>query len=701
MKGLKSSLGAKISACILFVISLVAVTVCGIGILYLAYGNVYFDEGKTERENIVDTYLYDQMHDISMYYENEINEDFNKKNYDNGSYKFDSLLNIYGRDDTNLAFTIIDAEGNEIVSNCKIANPKYEKTEVYTIIKNKKYENEIRSFETYNERWAYIEECEDKYYDVYYDYYDQNTDSDETYECILDISYMTGEPVDITVVGCVNDKLSVKDDLFFRLAWFDKLVELRYTVILLAAMALIICLVSFVFLLCAAGHKDGEEGIHLNWADKIPLDLYWGALAFIAIMLVLILDSGIGWSYGWHSIVGIICAGVVIFAVIMLGMAAVLSFASRAKYGKWWKNTVIYMILNLIRKCIIMLFKAIPAMPKLMIGLALLCVVNFIIAVLDTYDGSILFWFAECVLLVPFVVMIAFQLRKLKKGIDNIACGDFKSQVDTAKLLPELKACGESINDINNVLSREVNERMKSERFKTELITNVSHDIKTPLTSIISYVDIIKKKEIADEELKAYIEVLDRQSGRLKKLIEDLVECSKAQTGNITVNKTSLDIGVLLTQTVGEYQEKLEANALSLVVEQPNESLYVSADGRLLWRAVDNLLNNACKYSLPGTRVYLKLEKAGKEAVVTLKNVSKDQLNMSSDELMERFVRGDSSRNTEGSGLGLAIAKSLLDLQQAKLELKIDGDLFKVVIKYRLIEGEFVNAGNQKSDEEI
>lgn len=692
MRSLKSSLAAQIGAMFLFVISLMVLAVSCVGIFFMVYENVYFDEGIAAREEIVTNYLQGEMLVIADHYENELNLEYIEKNLVDENFEFQELLEVYDKKETNVAFSIADEKGKEIVSNYHLYSPEYECIDEYTVLADKRYENETRSFETYNERWAYIEECEDKYFDVYYDAYDQNTDADETYECILNISYVTGDPVDITITACLADELVVKDELYFTLAWFDKLVDLRYTIIAIAVMAFVIFMFSFIFLFCAAGHKAGVEGIHLNWADRIPLDLYWGALFFLAVLMIRSVDS-IG--YWRMELISIALFAVAVFVLIILAMAALLSFATRAKAGKWWQNTIIYKVFKLIFKVAKMVFTAIPVIPKVMVGLAALCLANLVIAFLYPEDGSVLFWFVECVLLVPMVVLVVLQLRKLRKGVENIACGDFKSQVDTSKLMPELRACGESINSINNVLSREVNERMKSERFKTELITNVSHDIKTPLTSIINYVDIIKKKDIADEELRSYIEVLDRQSGRLKKLIEDLVECSKAQTGNIAVNKTSLDIGVLLTQTVGEYQEKLEANELSLVVEQPEESLYVSADGRLLWRAVDNLLNNACKYSLPGTRVYLKLEEIGDEAVVTLKNVSKDQLNMTSEELMERFVRGDSSRNTEGSGLGLSIAQSLIELQQAKMELKIDGDLFKVVIRFKKIGGEFVGADKQ------
>ena len=227
--------------------------------------------------------------------------------------------------------------------------------------------------------------------------------------------------------------------------------------------------------------------------------------------------------------------------------------------------------------------------------------------------------------------------------------------------------------------------QMRSEKLKTELITNVSHDIKTPLTSIINYIDLIKKENITQQPLADYVDVVGRQSDRLKKLVVDLVEASKASTGNITVNLATTGLKLLLSQAVGEYSEKAENAGLELTTTLPEEEMYILTDGRLLWRVFDNLLNNACKYSQPGTRVYINLEKKSEKAIITFKNVSKTQLNISPDQLMERFVRGDSSRNTEGSGLGLNIAQSLTEILNGKMSLHIDGDLFKVVLIFDVI----------------
>ena len=240
----------------------------------------------------------------------------------------------------------------------------------------------------------------------------------------------------------------------------------------------------------------------------------------------------------------------------------------------------------------------------------------------------------------------------------------------------------ENLNGINEAVATAVEEQPKSEKLKTELITNVSHDIKTPLTSIINYIDLLKKEEMPSVTAQEYVNVLSRQSGRLKKLVEDLVEASKASTGNIPVTLAEINLNLLIEQTTGEYSEKAEKSDLSLAVTVPQNDIFVLSDGRMLWRIFDNLLNNACKYSQPGTRVYINLETRDEMVNITFRNVSKTQLNISPDELMERFVRGDSSRNTEGSGLGLNIAQSLTELLGGEMALHIDGDLFKVILTF-------------------
>ena len=280
---------------------------------------------------------------------------------------------------------------------------------------------------------------------------------------------------------------------------------------------------------------------------------------------------------------------------------------------------------------------------------------------------------------------LAAVMQKIKQGGEKIAGGQLEHKIDTKYMIGDFKSFSESLNNINDGLQSAVNERMRSEHFKTELITNVSHDIKTPLTSIVNYVDLIKKEDCDNETVNSYIEVLDRQSSRLKKLVEDLVEASKASTGNLPVNLMPCDVGVLLTQTVGEFEDRLEKSGVTPIVNIPESPIRIMADGRHLWRVFDNLMNNVCKYAMAGTRVYLDVKAVGDKAVITFRNISKYELNVSPDELMERFVRGDSSRNTEGSGLGLSIAKSLVELQNGNMALDVYGDLFKVTLEFPII----------------
>jgi signal transduction histidine kinase len=244
----------------------------------------------------------------------------------------------------------------------------------------------------------------------------------------------------------------------------------------------------------------------------------------------------------------------------------------------------------------------------------------------------------------------------------------------------DLKQVADQLNNLSEGIHKAVEKQMQSERFKAELITNVSHDLKTPLTSIINYIDLLKQTHIDDPKALEYLEVLDRKSQRLKKLTEDLVEASKASTGTLKVEKTSLDFGQLVAQALGEYDEKLRSAKLTPVYHQPENPLMVLADGRHLWRVLDNLLNNCVKYAMPGTRVYLSLRQGTSFVTLEMKNISSEPLNLTAEELMERFVRGDSSRTTEGSGLGLNIAQNLVSLQGGHFALSVDGDLFKAIV---------------------
>lgn len=464
--------------------------------------------------------------------------------------------------------------------------------------------------------------------------------------------------------------------------------ELRYVSIVVLVVSLILEAFVFVFLLSAAGHHGETGEIRPSFIDKIPFDLYTALTVFAGIFLIAAMAE-VSYSNTAMLVVVLIAALGVIAALISLLWC--MSLAVRIKLGTTIKSCIIYRVgawcLRLIKKVFYTFkdgLKAIPMFPRAVLIIAAILFVEFLwIAIAGTSPGKQLFgWFIERAVLVLATLYALLSMKQLLEAGQRIAKGELDCKVDTSKLRGPFKEHGEDLNSITDGMNRAVGERMKSERFRTELITNVSHDIKTPLTSIINYVDLLEKEQPENEKMREYLEVLDRQSAKLKKLIDDLLEASKASSGSLSVNLTECELGILLDQMAGEYSEKLSAAGLELILTKPEESVKIMADGRHMWRIFDNLLNNICKYAQRGTRVYLDLTADALKAVVTFRNISATRLNISGDELTERFVRGDSSRNTEGSGLGLSIAQSLAQLQKGALDITVDGDLFKVVLSF-------------------
>ena len=464
--------------------------------------------------------------------------------------------------------------------------------------------------------------------------------------------------------------------------------ELRYVSIAVLVVSLILEAFVFVFLLSAAGHHGETGEIRPSFIDKIPFDLYTALTVFAGIFLIAAMAE-VSYSNTAMLVVVLIAALGVIAALISLLWC--MSLAVRIKLGTTIKSCIIYRVgawcLRLIKKVFYTFkdgLKAIPMFPRAVLIIAAILFVEFLwIAIAGTSPGKQLFgWFIERAVLVLATLYVLLSMKQLLEAGQRIAKGELDCKVDTSKLRGPFKEHGEDLNSITDGMNRAVGERMKSERFRTELITNVSHDIKTPLTSIINYVDLLEKEQPENEKMREYLEVLDRQSAKLKKLIDDLLEASKASSGSLSVNLTECELGILLDQMAGEYSEKLSAAGLELILTKPEESVKIMADGRHMWRIFDNLLNNICKYAQRGTRVYLDLTADALKAAVTFRNISATRLNISGDELTERFVRGDSSRNTEGSGLGLSIAQSLAQLQKGALDITVDGDLFKVVLRF-------------------
>ena len=460
--------------------------------------------------------------------------------------------------------------------------------------------------------------------------------------------------------------------------------HMKYSVYVILALSLTVFVASFVYLVSAAGHKKDQKQVQGSFLCKVPADLFTViclvAESSLAVGISLLGNAGSPDNYVFYAaamLFLLLCGG-------WLALGYLLDFAVRIKLGKWWRNTLIYKVLrsiyrgwNKVGENKSILWKGLA----IFLGVNFLEVLIFVVFGVD-YSKIMIVWFAEKAVILFVGGEVLIQMKRLQEGGKHIAEGDLDYQIDTEHMLPALKEHAADLNRINEGVSKAVNEKMKSERFKTELITNVSHDIKTPLTSIINYVDLLEKEEIPNENAKEYLEVLERQSARLKKLIEDLIEASKASSGSLSVNLEKLEAGVFLVQTVGEFKEKTEKNKLDLQIKKPEEPIYIMADGRHFWRVIDNLMNNICKYAQPETRVYINLEQTGEKVQITFRNTSRYPLNISSEELMERFVRGDSSRNTEGNGLGLSIAGSLMELMHGKMQLFVDGDLFKVVLEF-------------------
>ena len=454
-------------------------------------------------------------------------------------------------------------------------------------------------------------------------------------------------------------------------------------------------LIALIWILWAAGHKKDAEGIVTTWQEKIWFDLYALVMIFAIVWLAFCTvwaAEQLYWSsanlyavqsesYASFYDLGLMGAGALFAAGVGCGALLLRTFAVRIKARCLGKTTLLCRVVTWTARTVHDFVRFLPFTWKLVLGFGAYVIFSFWLNAVGRYDGVfMLMYFCLQLAVALFLAWWAYGYYRLRQGTKTIAGGDLEYQIDTRRMPYDLRLQAEDLNNISAGLSAAVDEKMKSERFKAELITNVSHDLKTPLTSIINYVDLLKTTQQADPKAQEYIEVLDRKSQRLKKLTEDLVEASKASTGVLSVNREKIGMAQLIDQAMGEWEEKLTGRKLSLVTNLPEGETWVYADGRHLWRVIDNLLSNCAKYAMEGTRVYLDLERGKGQAALSVKNVSREPLNVPAERLMERFVRGEESRSTEGSGLGLSIARSLTELQGGTFELAVDGDLFKAIV---------------------
>ena len=507
----------------------------------------------------------------------------------------------------------------------------------------------------------------------------EETESSGIYWKAVDLTY--------TVTGYVLQDLAYDDQFSQYVSLVGNMYQYRFALVVLVCVCLAALLCLVVYLLSAAGHRPDRQGIALNPFDKLPGDLYLAAVIGGVTLLAMLFRRSFYWE-GWITLVtGIACllaAGILVTAFLM-------SLATRVKYGQgyWWRRSVVgFCLVLLLRACRFVvrgarsLFGMLPTIWKWLLigGLAWI----FTLACLNPYTTGLGALATAC-LWAFLIVYPAWSFGQLLKAARRMAEGKFQEKVPLDHLHGSFRQIAQDLNALGQGASLAVERQLRSERMKTELITNVSHDIKTPLTSIVNYVDLLQKPH-TPQEGEQYLEVLARQSQRLKKLTEDLVEMSKASSGNIPVNLAPVNVVELVNQALAEYEEKLKKAQLPVVFTARQSEILTMADGRLFWRVLDNLLGNCVKYAQPGTRVYVDVVKYEKKVMISMKNVSRAELNLPAEELMERFVRGDCARNTEGSGLGLNIAKTLMELQKGKLNLVIDGDLFKAVLLFDNLE---------------
>ncbi len=456
-----------------------------------------------------------------------------------------------------------------------------------------------------------------------------------------------------------------------------------------------------VYLLWSAGYKAGSEEVILKWQDKLWFEAYLlvagGVAVTLFVVAVLLLDQ-MSWKIfqrvtvestpdGEMLLMGAgVCACITACAgaCLLILRTAVVRMKGRAMA----RSTLMCRVLNYLWKGLLWTLDAVrtfllklPFLWKTILGFGLYFFGNLMLFPRAWRGGMIaVLWYGLNAAVLLLLCWWSLGFQRLRRGSKAISAGVLSHQISTNRMPPDLKQHAEDLNNLTIGLQEAVEQRLRSERFKAELITNVSHDLKTPLTSIINYVDLLKSTQQTDPKAAEYIEVLDRKSQRLKKLTEDLVEASKASTGTLKVEREKLSMAQLVDQALGEYEEKLQSRGLSVITLLTEEDSSVYADGRHLWRVLDNLLSNCCKYAMPNTRVYLELTRGKGQVVLTVKNISREPLNVLPEQLMERFVRGDASRSTEGSGLGLSIARSLTELQGGTFELAVDGDLFKAIV---------------------
>lgn len=595
----------------------------------------------------------------------------------NNAADAEKSLETYAQGKTNLSYLFVDKKSGKVYSNIKsVTADNYEK------ILDKKIRNLP---DPYMIICSEEQDCETGFTGI--------TDQEVNYWQTM-IANVGLADSDYVYAVSVDEDFSVLDRIAQEKTYYDKFAPLLIPMIVIAAVALVLALAGLVILTLAAGRNNEDQEVKLNFFDR----WYTEAAAGLVVGI---------WLFGTSIIIEALGSADMRMAVFLVGIGLLgcwggiwfltgwLSLVRRIKAKSLWRDSLLRHILIWIRKIFskfgdILVFlssNTISRMKTIVLFGGFVFLQFILTGVVLNGGGSVVSLFLlivmDCMVLY-YLLKKAWGREQILEGLKKITDGELQYKIPTEKLSGEQAIMADYINHIGEGLDAAVENSLKNERMKTELITNVSHDIKTPLTSIINYIDLLKRENPEDPKIRGYLDVLENKAQRLKVLTEDVVEASKASTGNISLEMTELNFIELVNQVIGEFEEKFEEKNLKMVVHFDEEEAIICADGRRLWRVLENIFGNAAKYAMENTRVYVDVKMNRPKVQLSLKNISAQPLNISADELTERFIRGDVSRNTEGSGLGLSIAKDFVQLQGGEFKLYLDGDLFKVTIEFEV-----------------
>ena len=665
----------RLVAVIVFIVMALTAILSALGIWACVESRVYADGGAQLRQDALDSLAHRMDDTVSEYY------CAFRDNEDTQSAK-EYWEPYFSKEQSNFFFRIKDSSGNVLLQSYSAPSQYHSRgdfeqaAEIFTT---------EQTFDSEAKRQAWLEDFAKNHQiwsDSQWEDYNESA-SPISYHIAVDYS----KPSELTIERYIAKDFTAKDEISFVMGWVDRVINMRNALPWICGISALLALAALVFLIVIAGRRNADGSVRLTWFDRIPLDL-------LLVIYISLLGVNIAIADELFDRMLLFAA---IFSVpiwIALGVAFLMSVAARCRAGTIWKNNLTYHVCGWLWKgckwlwgALGTLVKSLPLFWKTLLIWAGISLIELLaLASWGRDDMLLLFWFFEKLILTPLILFGVIGMQRLRSGAKSIRGGDLDSKVDFKYLYGPFREHAEDLNAITDGLQNAVEDRVKSERMKAELITNVSHDIKTPLTSIVNYVDLLSKEDLQNERAEEYVSVLTRQAQRLKKLTDDLVEASKASTGNIAVHKEPVDLNVLLSQAAGEFSDRLANKGLEPVLTTAPEQPKAMADGQLLWRVFSNLLTNIVKYAMPGTRVYLSTTVREGAVLIAFRNISNAPLNISGEELTERFVRGDRSRTDgEGSGLGLSIARSLIDLQGGKFDVTTDGDLFKATIEFQTI----------------